>query len=216
MSALLLKLIAAFTMLIDHAGLILFPGESWMRIVGRLDFPLYAYFIAEGFRYTRSRLRYFLGIFLLGCGCQAVCWIVDPYEMLGILLTFSFSLALMALMEKAMAKRRFIPLFLAALLAVFVFCRFVDVDYGFFGVILPLFPVPFTKRRSRILAFSLGLVLLCVYYAAAGNVMQSFCLLSLVLLALYNGERGRYKLKWFFYVFYPLHLAVLWGIAWIL
>ena len=57
MSGFLLKLIAAATMLIDHAGLLLFPGEHWMRIVGRIAYPLFAWCIAEGFRYTRSPQR---------------------------------------------------------------------------------------------------------------------------------------------------------------
>ena len=73
----ILKIIAAVTMLIDHAGLILFPEQHWMRIVGRIAFPLFAYCIAEGYRYTRHRLRYFLQIFLLGIGCQIVYYIAE-------------------------------------------------------------------------------------------------------------------------------------------
>ena len=49
MSSFLLKIIAAVTMLIDHAGLMLFPQATWMRAVGRLAFPLFAFCIAEGF-----------------------------------------------------------------------------------------------------------------------------------------------------------------------
>ena len=52
----LLKLIAMVTMLIDHAGKILFPQLSFMRVVGRLAFPLYAYCIAVGCVYTRNPL----------------------------------------------------------------------------------------------------------------------------------------------------------------
>ncbi len=216
MSALILKLIAAAAMLIDHAGLILFANEPWMRIIGRLAFPLYAFFIAEGFRYTKNRWKYFLRIFLLGVGCQAVCWIVSPGEMLGILLTFSLSIALMALLEKGKTDRRFFVLFAAALCAVFVFCRFIEIDYGFFGVILPLFPAFFKDRRWRLCAFAAGLLLLCANSAAGGNLMQSFSLFALIPLALYNGEPGRHKMKYFFYIFYPLHLAVLWGIAYVI
>lgn len=55
MSGFVLKLIAAVSMLIDHAGLLLFPEQDWMRLVGRLAMPIFAYCIAEGFLYTRSR-----------------------------------------------------------------------------------------------------------------------------------------------------------------
>ncbi len=216
MSALVLKLIAAFTMFIDHAGLIVFGNALWMRTVGRLAFPLYAFFIAEGFRHTKSRRRYFLTIFLLGVFCQAVAWIVEPGEILNVLLTFSVSIALMALLEKAKDEPLYFAAFMAALAATFFFCRYVDIDYGFFGIILPLFPAFFTDRRWRHGAFSLGLLLLCANSALKGNYLQSVSLLSALLLLFYNGERGRYKMKYFFYVFYPLHLALLWGIAYLM
>ena len=60
-----LKIIAAIAMLADHVGLMFFPRVSLFRIVGRLALPIFAFMIAEGCRYTRNRLRYFLQIFLL-------------------------------------------------------------------------------------------------------------------------------------------------------
>ena len=49
-----LKLIAAFTMLLDHAGILLFPHVKLLRILGRLAYPIFAYMIAEGCRYTKN------------------------------------------------------------------------------------------------------------------------------------------------------------------
>ena len=142
----ILKIIAAVTMLIDHAGLILFPEQHWMRIVGRIAFPLFAYCIAEGYRYTRHRLRYFLQIFLLGIGCQIVYYIAERDWYHGILLTFSLSILLMELarrwrlaMQTADEKAAWlwgIALF-AAILAVWGFTTVVTVDYGFVGILLP-------------------------------------------------------------------------------
>lgn len=215
MSALILKLIAAFTMTVDHAGLILCGNETWMRALGRLAFPLYAYFIAEGFRYTKNRLRYFLTVFLLGVGCQIVCAIAEPGQALGVLLTFSLSIALMALTDLAKKDRRFAPAVPIAIGLLYVFCHFVWIDYGFFGAILPWFASLFEKKWPRLAAFAAGLLLLCGNSALSGNYLQSLSLLSLLLLVLYNGKRGKYKMKYFFYVFYPLHLAVIWGLAWL-
>lgn len=212
MSALVLKLIAAFTMALDHAGLILFGNALWMRAVGRLAFPLYAFFIAEGFRFTKNRLRYFLSVFLLGVGCQIVCAIASPGEVLGVLITFSLSMLLMESVRRAKEDRRYRLLCLAAFPAAALFCRFFPVDYGFAGVLLPLLPSLFQKRWARLSAFAGGLVLLCLQSSS----VQWFSLLVLPLLLLYNGQRGRYKMKYFFYVFYPLHLAILWGIAYLI
>ena len=58
-----LKIIACITMLIDHAGLLLYPNLLLLRYIGRISMPLFAFLIAEGCLHTRSKLRYFLSIF---------------------------------------------------------------------------------------------------------------------------------------------------------
>jgi hypothetical protein len=95
MSIFWIKMLAALSMLLDHTGLILFPDVLWLRIVGRLAFPLYALCIAEGFAHTRSRGKYFLRILGLGLICQIGYALVSTDIYLGILLTFSLSIILM-------------------------------------------------------------------------------------------------------------------------
>lgn len=218
-----LKLLAALSMLIDHAGLLLFPGAVWMRAVGRLAFPLYAYFIAEGFRYTRSRPRYFLRVFLLGAACQLVYAAADGELLLGILITFSFSILLMWLLDavknafRTGSPRRF-PLagaFVLALAALFFFCRAVPVDYGFFGILVPVWVSLFDDKPYRLAALALGLACVCTAELLGGSALQCLSMLALPLLALYNGKPGRHRMKYFFYIFYPAHLAVLQLIAWL-
>ena len=224
MSGCILKLIAALSMLIDHAGLLLFPGAHWMRVAGRLAFPIYAYFIAEGFRYTRSRRRYFLRVFLLGAACQIVYTVADRTLYLGILLTFSFSILLMWLLDAARRafrenSRARVPLaaaLLAALAAAALLCRFVTVDYGFFGILTPVPVSLFEEKYPRLAALSLGLAAVATAELLAGSKVQLASALAVPLLALYNGKPGRYRLKYFFYIFYPAHLAVLQMIAWLL
>jgi len=215
-----LKWIAVLSMLIDHAGAVLFPQVRWMRIVGRLAFPIFAFFISEGFFYTRNRLRYFLRVFLLGAACQAVYFIAMGDTYLNILLTFSLSILLMWLLDlakRALAAGRSLHAaalslaFAAAVIAVFLFTRRVSIDYGFFGIMTAVAPALFDDRPRRLAAFSAGLIVL----ASASGVVQSFSLLALPLLYLYNGKRGRGAPKYFFYIFYPAHLAALQLISWI-
>ena len=61
-SASQLKKIALITMILDHMGLLLFPQTQIFRIIGRISFPIYAFLIAEGCRYTKNKYKYLLKI----------------------------------------------------------------------------------------------------------------------------------------------------------
>ncbi|MCI8589312.1 MAG: hypothetical protein HFE77_01140 [Clostridiales bacterium] len=220
----MLKIIAAASMLIDHMGLLFFPDQLWMRAVGRLAFPLFAFFIAEGFRYTRSRMRYLLTILSVGVLCQLVDFAVNRRVYLCVLITFSFSICLLLLLDKALSASKeqsgeewfYMAAFVVAFGAVAIICHFVEVDYGLCGVMLPLWPSFAQTKWGKLGVFACGLVPLCLLAVIEGMTIQLFAFGALLLLALYNGKPGRPRLKYFFYVFYPAHLAVLWGIRFFL
>ncbi len=90
-----LKLIAAVAMTIDHAGLLLFPRIRLLRILGRIAFPIFAFMIAEGCRYTRSPRRYFLSITALAAVCQIVYFFAAGGRDFSILTTFSLSILML-------------------------------------------------------------------------------------------------------------------------
>ena len=50
----LLKIIAFVTMAIDHIGYVFFPQYMWLRVIGRLAFPIFAYCLALGCVYTKN------------------------------------------------------------------------------------------------------------------------------------------------------------------
>lgn len=56
-------------MLVDHIGYLLLPDVVWLRWIGRLALPIFAYFVAEGCRHTRNRWRYVGRMLGLGCLC---------------------------------------------------------------------------------------------------------------------------------------------------
>lgn len=215
-----LKYLALLTMTIDHAGLLLFHNLTILRIIGRLAFPIFAYMIAEGCRYTRRRARYFGSVFLLGCLCQGVYFAVDGSLYLNILLTFSLSILLVYLVDWAKERRSLLAVSAVALgvgLTAFV-CILLpkllpgtdfQLDYGFFGVLLPVLVSLGRGRWSRLGLTALGLVLL----SWDVGWLQWWSLLALLPLACYNGKRGKRNTKWLFYVYYPLHLVVLDGLS---
>ena len=96
-----LKLIALVSMTVDHIGLILFPQYRVLRIIGRIAFPIFAYMIAEGCRYTSNRIRYFLTIFLLGAAVQVFFWLIRRSVYQHVLITFSMSIVLIFSVQNA-------------------------------------------------------------------------------------------------------------------
>lgn len=238
MSIFWIKIIASISMLLDHTGMILFPGELWLRILGRIGLPLYALCIAEGFRHTRSRGKYFLRIFILGVLCQIVYDFVSKETYLGILITFSLSLVLLtlidalicackgqknpvtALLEKV--RKRTLPrpacitvcavLLSLAAGGILVLNHYVIVDYGLTGILLPvLIYLGGSSRWGRFGGAAAGTAMLACNLEGS-MTPRIWSLLALAPLALYNGEPGKHKLKYFFYIFYPAHLVLLYGI----
>ena len=213
-----LKLIAMFTMTIDHIGAILLPQYRFLRIIGRLSMPIYAFMIAEGCHYTHDQKAYFLRLFGLAFLCQVVYGLVDRSLYQCILVTFSLSVALICTVENARKRKTPGSVFAAAALlaGVYFVCERLSlfipgfhVDYGIWGVLLPVI-IYFGGRNT--LSFGLGTLLLCL---SLGR-LQWWAMLALPLIALYNGQRGKLRLGWMFYLYYPLHLVILYAISFLL
>lgn len=223
LSASTLKLLACLFMLIDHVGVRLFPAVVILRIIGRLAYPLFAFFIAEGCRYTRNRLKHFLSVFILGVICESVYIIYMGGWYGNILLTFSVSILLIYMLQWCRKKKSGMAYAAFAMLlgALAVATRYVNFDYGFTGIIAPLFaawpgdrwdevegPKPSSPGKARkLLYFAYG-IMLTACESAIGWI-QLFALLTIPLLCLYNGKAGSRKLKYFFYIFYPVHLLLI-------
>ena len=87
-----LKLIACVAMFFDHFGYMIFPAAMIYRAIGRLAFPIFAYFIAEGCKYTRNKLKHFLLIFSVGMIYFFFYLIAFGSAYPSIFLTFSVSI----------------------------------------------------------------------------------------------------------------------------
>ena len=87
-----------------------------------------------------------------------------------------------------------------------------SLDYGIVGAVLPLFAIMTRDSDRRLWLFGAGLALVCLTYT--GEIWYTwFAYLALPLLASYNGERGRVGFKYGFYIFYPLHLVIIYLIG---
>lgn len=216
-----LKIIALITMTLDHIGVQIYPDTVWLRILGRIAFPIFAYMISEGARYTRNRARYLGTMAAMATLFQIVFFLVSGTLYMSIFFTFTLSVSLIYLLEAALRDRTPARITLATLglLAAYVICEHLPhllkdysffVDYFFIGVLIPVVLYFLTERWQKLLATALLLSLLTI---TSGIALQWWSLLALIPLSLYNGERGKYKLKYLFYIYYPLHLVVIFAIS---
>jgi hypothetical protein len=233
-----LKFLAAAFMLVDHIGYIFFPQVLFLRIVGRISMPLFAFALSEGCRYTKNKTKHFLLLFALAVLCQTVYYFFDDGNLyMSILVTFSLSVltiyALQFFKQKLFDKKadgldKFLSFILlqAILLCDFTLCQTLTIDYGFWGVMLPVFaslfdfrgiPAPDLLQKLdclpvRVCALAIGLIFLACSFGG----IAFYAFFAIPILLLYNGEKGQWNTKYFFYIFYPLHLALLQGISMLL
>ena len=227
-----LKILALLAMTVDHIGVVIFPQVTVLRVIGRLAYPIFAYMIAEGCFYTHDKRRYLGGIVALGTACQLVYFFALGSLEQSILSTFALSIVTVYAVQLADSRRDVRgTLALAGALALDAFVCWglpsllrpsdFSIDYGFWGVLLPVLSylprvlVPAARRSFRhvlaVVFMAGGLVLVALTVPVGGT--QWWGLATVPLLLLYNGKRGTWKMKHLFYIYYPAHLVVIYGIS---
>lgn len=217
-----LKILACVTMLVDHAAL-LFGGSPWLRVIGRLAFPIYCFLLTEGIRHTRD-VRCYLSRLLFAAIVSEPIYDLVLYPCVGIwqhqnvLWTLALGCAMlwcMTMIHKPVAK-------LAVMLLFALAAQLVRASYGSSGIyMIALFALCRGMPEGKwVLAAGLLVInwLMGSFTVSVFGLdvpVQLFAELALVPIFLYSGEK-RTRLKavsWGFYLFYPAHLLLLWGIA---
>ena len=205
-----LKWIAVLTMVIDHVGAILFPDQIWMRVIGRVAFPVYAYCLAEGFRYTSDYRRY-LGRLALFAILSEI-----PFDLAFYCVPFSFAhqnvfftLTLGLILLWVLERFREQLLLCAGAFAVLCFlAQALHMDYGAGGLLMVF--AFYLAQQGTSPWIGWGIFVFINLFGYAGGV-QWAAILALLPIGLYSGKAGK-KNQRFFYWFYPLHLLLLWVI----
>lgn len=201
-----LKWIAVICMAADHTGRILFPEQEFLIRIGRIAFPVFAFLLTEGFFHTSDVRRY-----LLRLGLFAVISEI-PFDLAfhrtfwypqgqNVFFTLLISMLLLCFLERSREwTERILMIFIAMWLA-----EAMSTDYGFRGVLLVL--IFYICRQRRLAGLVAGGLWNFLWHAP----VQYFGAAAMFLLGVYNGEKGR-SMKYFFYVFYPAHLLLLYMI----
>ena len=217
-----LKFLACAIMLLDHIGATLIPWGT-LRIIGRLAFPIFCFLLVEGAHYTRSPRNY-----LLRLGIGAILSEL-PFD-LALFGSWSWQhqSVMITLLLGAMAllamKRMTQPLLKILVLLLFAFLAdFMNTDYGGAGVLMiALFGLTRERKYGWVVQL-LGMYLICRWIIPGGVVwfigryvfIEIFAILALIPIWLYSGKKSTSSraVQWAFYLFYPVHLWILYLIS---
>ena len=210
----LLKIIAIVTMVVDHFGHILYPDVLFLQIIGRLAFPIFAYLIVLGVESTKKPMKYMVTLLVFAIISQVPYYLafdIEPFDRLNIL----FSLLLSAITIYYYNKRSaiaFVPLLLSIVFPV----------EGSYYVVVTAVGMKLLKDDWKLGALLLVALNLQFPFVTSDifDQIQILALLAVPLIFLHVKNKLTKEItipenslaysarKYFFYIFYPLHLAL--------
>ncbi len=236
MTTSMIKIIACLLMLIDHIGAAFFPETMFLRMIGRLSFPVFAYLIAIGYSKTSSFSKYLYRLLIFAVVSQIPFSLAFSNEVsisgFFEFLRFSvggssphlnifFTLALGLLATRIWHKEESAIVKIIIILALGMTAEALHADYGMYGVAMVLAFYIFRDSKIKTVISQTGVYILfsfseVLFYMNKYQVTsidlywfnQALSLLALILIFMYNGKKGK-DLKYFFYAFYPVHLLVI-------
>lgn len=215
-------------MIIDHTGMLFFPQVALFRIIGRLAFPLFAWFIAHGAYHTRDIKKYMLRLCILAFISQIPYTIFlkevgITHFQLNVVFTLCSGLFTIFIFQKIKST----PLKFIITLVIAVVTFITQADYGIIGVVsIVLFYIYQSNTKmmfwSQLVLYAVWVVFFPVFflkidsnslYFFRGIPYQLIGVMSITIIALYNKKKSRPQ-NYAFYLLYPLHLLVLTCLSW--
>lgn len=212
-----LKLIAIVTMFIDHIGagileqfpdysrnnVTLYYSDYTLRLIGRIAFPIFCFLLVEGFLHTSNVKKYAIRLFLFALISEIpfdLAFSRKIFETSHQNVFFTLFIGLITIMAINHFENNKIFVFLSMVAGVLA-AHVLAVDYDWFGVIFIL--LLYAYHDNKILRNIIcSIVIIWEYTAPIAFIPISF----------YNGKRG-FQMKYFFYIFYPAHLLLIYAIA---
>ena len=195
-----------------------------LQSIGTIAFPLFCFLLVEGFQHTRNKKRYIglMFIFALISEIPFDMGFFSRYSLMegtfpfylkyqNIFFTLSLGLLTLVCLEKFSCKSEIrvdkiksVVLQVSSIALFSMIAELICCDYGMQGILfIVVFYVCRNHRIYQVLLF------LLTYMGVTGNQPPLCTLLACLIILLYNGKRGKIKLKYFFYIFYPAHIFIL-------
>ena len=232
----LLKLIAIAAMTVDHLAWMLFPGYDRsalalvMHVIGRLTCPIMCFFIAEGYHYTRSKAKYAARLLLLAV-VSHFAYVFASHDLTGWRSFIPFAsgsilnqtsvvwslLGGLLMLWVCDSERLKTPV---KVVCVLLLCAGTfPADWSCIAA-LCILSIGSNRNAPKkqilwcLFYVSLYAVVYCLALDRVYGLLQLCVVLSIPLLARYNGRRGASPainrvMKWLFYLYYPLHLFII-------
>ena len=226
----LLKILAMFFMLLDHMWATIIPGNQWMTNIGRLAFPIFAFLVVEGFIHTSNLKKYIKRLFIFALiseipfNLMYTGSFIFPFHQ-NVLFTLLLGLLCINEIDKMKNNKSLKNIFKACLkIFLFLLIGLIGfVDYGITGILTIIAFYIFRNFKFAWLGQLVSLILLYIVFFKGQSVvlnifnyeyflpLQAFGILALIPIWLYNGTRGKKSkaLQYGFYLFYPVHMLVL-------
>ncbi|MCL2391904.1 MAG: conjugal transfer protein TraX [Oscillospiraceae bacterium] len=207
-----------------------------LSALGGFTFPIMAFFVVEGYRHTSNLKKYILRLLIFAVIATPFHFLVIAVPGLNILFTIILSLLVLAMYDSIKKRAIFWVLYIIVIVPIsLLFFEFFFL--GVTMVLLyHIIKKESVRRVLPPIAFGVSLLTMSVFgllflpsnpmpaegfYALFRNatwinsadymknaiVFSVVCLLVAILIKNYNGERGK-RMKWLFYIMYPLHFAV--------
>lgn len=219
-----LKWIAILSMMTDHFACVFLQEETklyvFLRLLGRIAFPIYAFLLTEGFLHTTNVKKYLQRLFFFALLSEIpfdLAFYGTPFypERQNVFFTLGIGLLGMFLLKKThelQEKGDFTATFLKFFLISGSCCiaaYLLHADYGAIGVLSILMLYLFRTRLQlkNKPAYLMECGILCMI-----SLSEAFAMIMTPILEAYDGTPGSRKHKRFFYWFYPVHLFLYWGI----
>ncbi len=187
------------------------------RGIGRLAFPIFLFLMLEGFLHTRNVWKYALrlGIFALLSEIpfdMAFSGTYFDFENQNVFFNLLLGLLMMICFEfiSDNVGNRYAVIALQALaFAIFLAAAgFLKCDYTYMGIAMTA-AVYITRNQRKHMWWAVLIAMVLTLIPVHSSPLEILGCLSFFLIACYNGERGNFNLKYFFYLFYPVHLLIL-------
>lgn len=219
-----LKLIACITMLIDHFGAAIVPylrvpyaADLYYacRMIGRLAFPIYCFLLAEGMRHTRNPISY-IGRLAIGILLAEL-----PFDLLfeggwswayqSVMVTLTLGAIMLLCMQKT--EKKILKLLLVLPFA--VLAELCKCDYGGWGAaMIAVFAILENIHLQFFGVLMVGILMPSGGVPIFGTVLpcELAAIFAMLPIGYYSGKKLTHSraVQWVFYLFYPLHILILW------